>query len=339
VNCRHWHWVEADYAAEGRDRFLDDFEPTYAIYAMMDLQPAEDTLEGWLSLLQRVNRSVILPIEEMGCDVIDVGVGLAALLEGLERGLIPPADVPGFLREGARLGELDLVIQSVEALRAGEAAPALQAVAHGPQALAEHYPGARDLVFNSGPGSLGNAGHANALWTFLMPFSRFFGHYVGQLYKIEGSLATDASPDFMQQVFEPVVRQALQREFFGCLGNILSTCAFTSVIFSQDGRGIRLDDDDLLVRTLACYGIETRRTELEWLAESFWARSIAFRLEQGWRSPSAKDYPGRVFEALSIALGHPVSELRTMMDVLIREWQRQAGAVLYKYGFPVPEGW
>lgn len=339
VNCRHWHWVDADYAPGGRDRFLDDFEPTYAIYAMLDLQPDEDSIEGRLSLLQRVNRNVILPIEEMGCDVIDVGVGLAALFEGLERGLVPVSDVPGFLRKGARLGDLDLVDQSVKALRAGAAFPALRAVGDGPQALAERYPDVRDIVFNSGPGTLGNAGHANALWTFLTPLSRFFGHYVGQLYKIEGNLPSGESAEGAQAVFEPVVRQALEREFFGCLGNVLSLCAFTSVIFSQAGQGVCLDDADLLVRTLACYGIETGRTELEWFAESFWARSIALRLEQGWRPPLAADYPGRVFEALSQALGRPVDELRNLMDLLIREWQRQAGEVLYKFGHSVPGGW
>ncbi len=46
VNCRHWHWVEADYAPGGRDRFLDDFEPAYAIFAMLDLQPADDSLQA-----------------------------------------------------------------------------------------------------------------------------------------------------------------------------------------------------------------------------------------------------------------------------------------------------
>ena len=339
VNCRHWHWVDADYAPEGRDRFLDDFEPTYAIYAMLDLQPDEDSIEGRLSLLHQVNQKVILPIEEMGCDVIDVGVGLAALFEGLERELIPLSEVPVFLRECGCLGNLDLVVQSVEALRAGAVAPALKAVAHGPQALAERYPEVRDIVFSSGPGTLGNAGHANALWTFLTPFSRFFGHYVGQLYKIEGNLPSSTSVDGAEQEFQPVVREALQREFFGCLGNALSLCAFTSVVFSQEGRGICLGGADLLVRTLACYGIETSRTDLEWFAESFWARSIAFRLEQGWRLPSVEDYPIRVFETLAQALGRPEDELRSLMGLLICEWKRQAEEILYKYGHCVPKGW
>lgn len=339
VNCRHWHWVEADYAPNGRDRFLDDFEPTYAIYAMLDLQPDQDSIEGRLSLLKKVNRSVILPIEEMGCDVIDLGVGLAALFEGLERGLIPLDDVPAFLRQGVLLGNLDLVSKSVEALRSGETGPALEAVAHGPQALAAKYPNMGNIVFSSGPGTLGNAGHANALWTFLMPFSRFFGHYVGQFYKIEGALPSDAEPDSAQRVFEPVVRQALQREILGCLGNILSTCAFTWVIFSQDGRGTHLDDSGLLVRTLGYYGIETSSLELEWLAEVFWVRSIAFRLEQGWRSPSAADYPVRVFESLSQALGRPVGELQRLMDLLIREWKRQTSEMLYKHGYHAPAEW
>jgi hypothetical protein len=29
---------------------------------------------------------------------------------------------------------------------------------------------------------------SDALWTFLMPFSRFFSHYSGQIYKIDEPL-------------------------------------------------------------------------------------------------------------------------------------------------------
>jgi aldehyde:ferredoxin oxidoreductase len=339
VNCRHWHWVEADYAPDGRDRFLDDFEPTYAIFAMLDLQPEEDTMQGWLDLLKAVDRRVILPIEQMGCDVIDIGIGLAALLEGLERSLIPVEDVPPFLRGGARLGELNLVAMAVEALRTGDASKALRAVGDGPQALARRYPELQEILFTGGRGTLGNAGHANALWTFLMPFSRFFGHYVGQLYKIEGDLPDDSNAQSLQPVLERVIRQALEREFFGCLGNALSTCAFTFVLFSQSGQGMKLDESDLLIRTLACYGIDTSRQELEWFAEAFWAQSIVLKLEHGWWPPKADDYPDRVFEALSQALDRPVTELRTLMDQLIAEWKRQAGEMLYKHGYEVPKDW
>ncbi|HSR30124.1 MAG TPA: aldehyde ferredoxin oxidoreductase C-terminal domain-containing protein [Anaerolineae bacterium] len=338
VNCRHWHWVGADYAPEGRDRLLDDFEPTYSIFAMLDLQPDEDSTRGRLRLLEKVDQRVILPIEQMGCDVIDVGLGLAALFEGLERGLIPTKDVPEFLRNEARLGDLHLVAQAVEALRAGEAAPALQAVGDGPQALAERYPAVQGILFTSGPGTLGNAGHANRLWTFLMPFSRYFGHYVGQLYKIEEDLPAATDFEGIRLLCERVVGQALQREFFGILGNTLSMCAFTFAIFSQEGRGIALDESDLLVRTLACYGIDTNREELEWFAEAFWAQSIAFKLACGWQPPGAGDYPVRVFEALAQALDRPMDELRDLMDQLIAEWKRQAGEVLCKYGYETTAG-
>jgi aldehyde:ferredoxin oxidoreductase len=339
VNCRHWHWVEADYAPEGRDRFLDDFEPTYALFAMLDLQPVDDSMQGWLRLVEEVDRRVVLPIEQMGCDVIDVGVALAALFEGLEQGLIPLEDLPPFLHEDVHLGDLDLVAQTVEELRRGDPAPAVRAVGDGPQALGERYPGLQEILFTSGPGTLGNAGHANQLWTFLMPFSRFFGHYVGQLYKIEEKLPPGTDAREVRPLFEKVIRQALRREFFGCLGNALSTCAFTFVIFGQDGKGVYLDDSDLLVRTLACYGIETRREELEWFAEAFWAQSVAFKLECGWRPPTASDYPKRVYEALQHALDRPVDELRVLMELLIAEWQRQAAEVMYKYGYKVPPDW
>jgi aldehyde:ferredoxin oxidoreductase len=339
VNCRHWHWVAADYAPQGRDRFLDDFEPTYALHAMLDLQPEEDAQAGWLRLLQEVDRSLLQPIEQMGCDAIDIGVGLAGLFEGLEQGVIPPDDVPAFLRRDRLLGDVEVAAQAVDAMRGGDPSPALRAVGDGPQALAERYPGLQARLFTSGPGSMGNAGHANKLWTFLMPFSRFFSHYSGQLYKIEGELPLDASSDETRALFDRVVSEALQREFFGVLCNALSLCAFTAVLFSEDGRGVTLDEDDLLVRTLACYGIETSREELEWFAEAFWAQSMVLKMQFGWQPPTAAALPDRVFEALSLALDRPAGELRRLMDRLIAEWKRQAGGILYKYGYEIPEGW
>ena len=339
VNCRHWHWVEADYAPEGRDRFLDDFEPSYALYAMLDLEPAEDTQQGRLHLLREVDRRLVVPIEQMGCDVIDIGVGLAALFEGLERGAIPKSAVPAMLHGEQLLGDLEIAAKAVEALRGRDPGPALRALGDGPQALAELYPATQEIVFTGGPGTLGNAGHANRLWTFLMPFSRFYGHYSGQLYKIEGELPAGPDSEGMQALFARVVDEALQREFYGALCNALSLCAFTAVIFGQDGRGVVLDEDDLLVRTLACYGIETRREELEWFAEAFWAQSIALRLELGWRPPTASDLPERVYEALSLALERSPGELRELYAQLIAEWKRQARDVMYKYGYEDPAGW
>ena len=339
VNCRHWHWVEADYAPEGRDRVLDDFEPSYALYAMLDLKPAEDTQEGRLQLLREVDRRLVLPIEQMGCDVIDIGVGLAALFEGLERGAIPKSTVPAILHGEKLLGDLGIAAETVKAMREHEPGPALRAVGNGPQALTELHPHIQDIVFTGGPGTLGNAGHANRLWTFLMPFSRFFGHYSGQLYKIEGELPAGSGRKEIEALFARVVGEALQREFYGALCNALSLCAFTAVIFGQDGRGVMLDEDDLLVRTLASYGIETRREDLEWFAEAFWAQSITMRLELGWHPPTAADLPARVYEALSLALERSPRELRELYAQLIAEWKRQAGEVMQKYGYGDPAGW
>ena len=339
VNCRHWHWVDVEYADEGRDMFLDDFEPTYAIFAMLDLRPEDDSLQARLRLLDEVDRRIVVPIEQMGSDIIDLGVGLAALFEGLERGLIPPEDVPPFLHTGPYFGNLDLIALTVEALRAGDPAPALRALGDGPQALAIRYSALQERVFTGGKGTLGNAGHGNALWTFLMPFSRFFSHYSGQIYKVPGELTPDMGPAEVRTLFEGVIREMLQREFYGCLGNALSVCAFTFLIFSEDGDGVTLDRSDLLVRTLAVYGIEARREALEWFAEAFWAQSIALKMAYGWQPPAAADFPFRVYEVLSQALHRPPEALRELMTQLIAEWKCQAGEVLRKYGYSSPDGW
>ena len=376
VDCRHYHWVPADYAPDGQDIFLDDFEPTYAVFAMLGLTPTEDTFQARLDLLADVNQRLILPIEQMGCDVIDIGLGLAALFEGAERGIISESDVPAFLLEPrsddfSRLApqatevattnggsddfsrsasqatevattnghRLEAAVQAVAMLRSGQAAeyPALRATADGPQALAERYPLMQDVVSTGGKGTLGNAGHCNALWTFLMPFSRFFGHYVGQLYKIDEELPPPGSDrEAYRACFERVVRQLLAREFFWLLANALSMCAFTFVIFSQDGKGERLSDDDLLVRLLRNYGIHTSRADLEWFARAFWAQSIDLKCQFGWRPPTAADFPRRVYEALSLAMGHPPDELQSLMDMLIGEWKRQAGEVMARFGYDVP---
>ncbi len=354
VDCRHWHWVPAEYAPGGRDIFLDDFEPTYALLSMLGLLPSEDSFQGRLDLLAEVNERLILPVEQLGCDVIDVGVGLAALLEGLEHGIVPSSGAPGFMaatgllgpsagaadeQAGAARQRLEAAAQAVGMLRSGQAAnyPALRAVGDGPQALAQHYPPMQDIVFTSGKGTLGNAGHCNALWTFLMPFSRFFGHLSGQLYKVEEELPPPGSDrEAYRACFERVVRRLLAREFFWGLCNALSMCAFTFVVFSQDGKGERLSEDDLLVRVLRNYGIHTSRGDLVWFSEAFWAQSIAWKCHVGWRPPAEGDLPHRVYEALSLALGLPAEELRYLMSLLIEEWKRQAGETLVRFGYAVP---
>jgi aldehyde:ferredoxin oxidoreductase len=94
-----------------------------------------------------------------------------------------------------------------------------------------------------------------------------------------------------------------------------------------------------LVRTLACYGIETSREELEWFAEAFWSQSIALKLERGWKPPTAWDLPARVFEAISQVLDRPASDLGRLMELLIDEWKHQAGEMLYKHGLEAPADW
>lgn len=337
VSCRHWHRVPADYAPDGYDLMLDDFEPAYAVFAMLGLEPREDTLRGRLDLLAEVDRRLMLPIEEMGCDVMDIGTGLAALFEGLERGIIPREDVPDLGAEGADyFGKLGVAARALEVMRSSEGAayPALQAVGGGPQALAERYPAMGGLVFSGGPGTLGNAGHCNALWTFLMPLGRFFGHSVGQAYKIEGDLPPpDAPEEAYRALFAEVVGQVLRREFFWLLGNVFSQCVFTFVVFSQDGRGERLSDDDLLVEVLRLYGIQTSRSDLEWFSQAFWCQSMDLKRQHGWRAPAAADLPERVYEALSLALNCPADELCGLMDLLIDEWKRQAGEVMARFGY------
>ena len=341
VDCRHWHWVEADYAPGGRDRLLDDFEPTYAVFAMLGLLPADGSFQAQVGLLADVNRRLMLPIEQMGCDIIDVGVGLAALFEGLERGIVPKDDVPPELRE-VHLDDLEGAVTAVRLLRRGvdgQRYPALRAIGDGPQALARLYPavssqpGMRDLVFTCGPGTLANAGHCNTLWTFLMPFSRFFSHYSGQIYKIEEQLPSHPDDDTLRRCFRRVIARMLDRECFGILCNALSCCAFTFAVYSQDGEGERLDDSDLLVHTLAEYGIHTTREDLAWFAQAFLAQSLDLKVRYGWQPPAAGDLPNRVYEGLELALGTPADELRRWMGLLIAEWKAQAGELLGTFGY------
>jgi aldehyde:ferredoxin oxidoreductase len=276
----------------------------------------------------------------LGCDVIDVGVGLAALFEGLERRLVPPQDVPPELRPAERrrplLGDLAAAAAAVEWLQRGaDRYPALRAVGDGPQALARRYPAMQEIVFTCGGGTLGNPGHCNALWTFLMPFSRFFGHYSGQIYKIDEALPAETNETHMRALFGRVVERMYDRELFGILCNALSCCAFTFVLFSQDGLGERLDDGGLLVRVLAQYGIRTTRDELTWFAQAFWAQSIHFKVEHGWRPLRAQDLPRRVYEALSKALGQSPELLECWMGWLIEAWEELARDKLARFGYDV----
>ncbi|MDY7077247.1 MAG: aldehyde ferredoxin oxidoreductase N-terminal domain-containing protein [Chloroflexota bacterium] len=345
VDCRHWHWVEADYAPGGRDRFLDDFEPTYALFSMLSLGSAKDTFQDRLALLREVDRRLMVPIEQMGCDVIDVGVGLAALFEGLEHGIVPRSDIPPGLRE-AGLSEstttsqqrLETAVIAVDTLRQGlddNLYPALRAVANGPQALAERYPAMQDILFTGGKKTLGNAGHSNALWTFLMPFSRFFSHYSGQIYKIDETLPPSPDDETLRRIFRRAVERMFAREYMSILCNALSCCAFTFVMFTQDGKGEQLDDGDLLVRTLAAYDIHTTRDDLMWFTQAFWAQSIDLKAQYGWRPPSATDLPQRIYEGLALVLAQPEKELVRWMDLLIDEWKTMARQVLEKFGYEI----
>lgn len=336
VKCRHWHWVAADYAPDNRDIFLDDFEPTYAIFAMLGLKPVKNTFQARLDLLADVEKRLILHIEQMGCDIMDIGLGLAALFEGVERKIIPDDDVPDFMTKETCFGNLEVAVKAVSLLRSGDAAkyPALEAVSHGPQALAQLYPPMQDIVFTGGKQTMGNAGHCNALWTFLMPFGRFFSHYAGQFYKIDEKLPPSGSDrKAYQSCFKRVISQLMAQEFFCLLGNSLSQCGFTFVIFSRDGKGKQLSDDNLLIRLFHSYGIHTTHSELGWFSQVFWAQSIDFKCQLGWRPPTAGDFPKRIYEALSLALNQTPDELQTLMDMLIDEWKIQAKEVLNSFGY------
>jgi aldehyde:ferredoxin oxidoreductase len=340
VHCRHYHSVPADYAPEGHDLFLDDFEPAYAVHAMLGLTPAEDTDEDRLGLIAEVDEHLMQPIEQMGLDVIDAGLALSALFEGVQRGIIPESDVPDCVVRAEGLGNLEAAVQAVAILRTPQAAqyPALRVVGDGPQALVERYPEMQDIVFTCGEGSLGNPGHCNALWTFLMPFSRFFSHYSGQIYKIKGALPPAGSDQEAIRAFcSEIVERILQREFFWLLCNAFSQCAFTFIIFSQDGKGETLRQDDLLERLLRHYGIHLTNQDLVEFGQAFWAQSIDLKRQHGWRPQSAADFPERVYEALSVILGRPQDELRVLMDHLIAEWKQQAGKVLDGFGYSA--GW
>ena len=333
VRCRHWHWVPVDYAPDGRDAFLDDFEPTYSICAMLDLLPEQDGLAGLMNLAKKADRRLFVPIEQCGCDIMDLGLAIAALFEALERGLIPREDVPEFLHaQGSLFGNMDAAARVVEVLRDGaKDFPAIRSLGDGPQGLAARYPETQRLVFTCGSRTLGNAGHCNALWTFLMPFSRFFGHYSGQIYKIDEKLPPDPTGEEAREVYRRVIRRMIARELFCIVGNALSLCAFVANIFGEGENGEELNAP-LLEEVLNLYGIELSAEEIRRRAEAFLARSIRFKSELGWRPPTVADYPERIFEAVSRSIGESESRCKQVFGLLIEEWQAQMGDLLRANG-------
>jgi aldehyde:ferredoxin oxidoreductase len=338
VSCRHYHAMPVDYAPDGEDFFLDDFEPAYAIFAMLGMEASEDTKEAKIQMIDRVNMELFLPIEQLGSDVIDIGLGIAALYEGVSRGLIPLSHVPDFLHQKEdNFGSIEKTHRVLELLEANDHEyQAIHCLGDGPQALVDVYPEMRDSVFTCGVNTLGNAGHSNKLWTFLMPFSRFFSHYSGQIYKVPGDIPENLDPDELKQLFTGVIQEMFQREYFSILCNALSCCAFGFIIFSEGGAGVELSRDDLLVDVLRFYGIETSREDLMRFAENFWAQSIDLKIKHGWEPPRADQFPYRVFEAVSQAISHPPERCKEMMDILIDEWKRQAKQIMSKYGYEAP---
>jgi hypothetical protein len=218
-----------------------------------------------------------------------------------------------------------------------DTSPALLAVGSGPEALVELYPDMRDIVFTCGKGTLGNPGHFNTLWTFLMPFSRYFGHYVGQIYKIEDKLPAHGAKDIEYiECFKRVINTMLQREYYWIIGNALSQCSFTFIIFSEDAKGEKLRKDSLLPRLLSHYGIKTTNEDLEWFSQAFWAQSMYLKYNMGWRPPSHESFPLRVYEALGIALHRDPGEIKRLMGMLIGIWKEKTRMVLARFGYTIP---
>lgn len=338
VNCRHWHKIPVDYTPNGYDILLDDFEPAYSINAMLGLKPKSETFQEKLNLLKKVDKQINLPIEQMGCDIMNIGTGLSALFEGVEKSIIPENDIPSFISKGKCFGNIDTVEQSVKMLRTKQVQKykALQAVGDGPNYLVKLYPEMKNHVFTCGNNTIGNAGHCNSLWTFLMPFSRFFGHYVGQCYKISEVIPPiGADDEDYKECFRRVINKMLEREFFWILSNTFSMCAFTFVIFSQDGKGQYLSNDNLLIHLLREYGIYTTRDELNWFTQAFWAQSIDFKCQCGWKPPNAEDLPFLIYETLSQTLNYKPNKLQKLMNMLISEWKQQAGNIMKRFGYKV----
>ena len=338
VTCRHYHTMPVDYSPDGVDLFLDDFEPAYSVFAMLGLVAEQDTKEARINMLREVDREIFLPIEQSGCDVIDTGVAMAALYEGIAEGLVPLSHVPDFLHHKERnFGSIENAHKIMELLESNDHEyPAIRCLGDGPQALVKAYPEMRDSVFTCGINTLGNPGHCNKLWTFLMPFSRFFSHYSGQIYKVSGSIPEDSDQETLQRLFSQVIQEMFQREYFSILCNTLSCCAFGFVIFTEGGSGVELSRDDLLVEVLDFYGIETSRKELMKFAQNFLAQSIDLKIKHGWQPLNADQFPYRIYEAVSQAISHPPERCKEMMDILIDEWKRQTKQLMSKYGYNAP---
>ena len=169
------------------------------------------------------------------------------------------------------------------------------------------------------------------MWTFLMPFSRFFGHYSGQIYKIDEKLPPDPTGEEAREVYRRVIRKMIARELFCIVGNALSLCAFVANIFSEGGNGEELNAP-LLEEVLDLYGIELSAEEIRRRAEAFLARSIQFKSELGWRPPTVADYPERIFEAVSRSIGESESRCKQVFGLLIEEWKAQMGDLLRANG-------
>lgn len=333
VRCRHYTWVDADYAPGGKDALLDDFEPFYSMCSMLDLRPDDSSFEALLRLRSTADERLFLPIEQMGCDVIDVGLAMAALFEGVEAGIIPKDDVPEFMHDKQLFGDMDVAAAVVQVLRDGAADyPAIRALGAGPNGLVELYPPMKDHVFTCGPRTLGNAGHCNKLWTFLMPFSRFFSHYSGQIYKIDEDLPAGVSDDDARKVFRRVIERMLAREAISVISNALSMCSFVFVIFTKDGDGETLDTG-LLADVLELFGIDVSSEEAQRQAMAFIAQSMQFRQETGWSPPLVADYPNRIFEGVSQVTGDSPERCRELFELLVDEWRNSMRALMAENGY------
>ena len=240
-----------------------DYEPIYALGAMLGLKNAADLLR----LKDRV--------DALGIDAMSVGVVLAWATEALERGLISERDTDGIiLKWGDWLAYADAVMKIVTQHNEFYAA-----LARGVEHASSIYGGedfALSLSGNEMPGyHTGYGCHIGAL------IGARHGHLDNAGYSVDQKVKKVLPP-------EELIDRLIEEERWRQILSSLVICFFSREIYKRD----------VVIDALKCVGINMTEKDLERIGTEIHRSKYAFKLREGFSFEKLR-IPRRIYETSS----------------------------------------
>ncbi|MCQ5377246.1 MAG: aldehyde:ferredoxin oxidoreductase [Candidatus Methanomethylicia archaeon] len=242
-----------------------DYEPIYALAAMLDIRRAED----YLRLMDKV--------EEVGVDAMSTGVALSWATEAMERGIIKPEDAGGL---ELKWGDYRAYIKAVDCI-ARRKYPLFDAMAEGVLFAAKKY-GGEEFALAFGGNEMPGYHTGPAAYVGYITGARH-SHLDGAGYSIDQKMACSgkagAPPEVAKLLFdEESVRQVLSS---------LAVCYFARGAYTLD----------VVSKCFRPMGIEISADELANIGRAILKAKYAFKYREGFSlEKECTRLPARIFE-------------------------------------------